>query len=64
LGAGAEVYHANNEGLTALYEAAQEGHVEAMKVLLEARAEVDRTDNKGYSAGLRAGGCHRVTYPG
>ena len=57
--AGAEVNHADNEGLTALHGAAAYGHVEVTKALLEAGAEVNRADNEGYTALHRAAeNCH------
>ena len=47
LESGAEVNHANKNGSTALYVAAQSGHVRATRALLEAGAEVNRAYNKG-----------------
>ena len=44
---GAHLEHRNEDGMTALYLACQEGHVTIVKALLIAGAEVDSKHNDG-----------------
>ena len=58
LAAGAEVNHVNNAGETALYKAAEQGHVDAVRALLQAGADINRATNKSRTplAATRGGG--------
>lgn len=48
--AGANVNEVNNEGLTAFIQSAMNGHVNTLRVLLAAGAEINAKDNYGYDA--------------
>ena len=45
----AEVNHAAKNGFTALYGACRNGHVEAIRALVEAGADLSRADNNGFT---------------
>ncbi|KAJ8316959.1 hypothetical protein KUTeg_004863 [Tegillarca granosa] len=43
------LYHPNNDGITPIHQAASEGHVQCLKLLIEVGAKIDLKDCRGHS---------------
>jgi ankyrin repeat protein len=52
----AAVNIANNEGVSPLYIAAQDGHVDILKLLIKAKGDVNQCENDGFSPLMVASG--------